>query len=167
MSKATWQRWQEVMGEALKASPVYYLRLYDTRSAKAQTYLPKQPADHLILHKGRGVLVEDKTTEVMETAEACYTSGVFDPAQINKHRLWIMRGGAAFHTLYIHKLNRAELWTSEALVERHIAKQKLFHVEHPEQLIRADNQPLFISHDKKTLAKHAESIVESILLALS
>lgn len=162
MSQALWQKWQGEIGEALQASPIYYLRLYDTRSTRAKSYLPKQPADHLCISRGHGFLVEDKTSEKMETAEACYASGIFDDTQIAKHRIWMKRGGTAFFTVYLQRLDRAELWASEDLVTRQTEGRRLFHVEHPDGIQRVGG-PLFISENKKTLALHAQSLVQHAL----
>lgn len=150
MSKKLWQRWQAAIGEASQASPVFYHRFYDTRSASS--YLPAQPADHLLLLNGHGILLEDKSTEVWETAEAAYRNDLFDGRQLAKHRIWRLRGGSTFTTVYYQSIDTAELWDSAQIDKRHLEGGTLFHVE-----------PLFRSEGKKRLALHAEAVVKHAL----
>lgn len=152
MSKQLWQRWQSAIGEAAQASPIFYHRFYDTRSAKG--YLPAQPADHLLLLNGHGILLEDKSTEVLNTAEACLVAGIFDNRQLAKHRIWRMRGGSTYITVYYERTNKAELWDSAVIDKRNLEGGSLLHVE-----------PLFVSEGAKTLALHAKSIVKQALEA--
>lgn len=145
-----WQKWQDAIGEAMKASPIFYHRFYDTRSAQA--YLPKQPADHMGLYQGRGFLVEDKSTEILFTAEACYNNEIIDGTQLAKHRIWGLRGGSAFITIFYYREDRAELWDSATIIRRHLEGGSL-----------NDEQPLFVVEKQKTLAAYAKAIVKHAL----
>lgn len=94
MTSPQWKQFeddvQKYFKKRMEVDPIVYHRFYDTHSAGS--FLPSQPADHLVQTPGHTVLVETKYSEVHNSLRSCFSSMV-DDTQIAHMRIW-MRAGA-------------------------------------------------------------------------
>lgn len=95
--------------EYLKAvSPLSYVRLYDTKSARGK-FLPKQPGDFIVASPNGGHLLECKASKEHSSLRSCLASNV-EEHQAAAHRLWARAGQPCWFLFQSVMTSELELW---------------------------------------------------------
>lgn len=97
-----------------------YHRFYDTHSANS--FLPAQPGDHLVIWQGIPILIETKYTSRFASLASCFSELVED-AQIGSHRVWLRAGAQTF--VAFEGTEGYELWWGAYLAECRINSRRL------------------------------------------
>ena len=93
----------------------YYLRLYDSTSARGQ-YIPAVPGDFIAVANGVPHLIENKASEKYDSLKSCLSKNV-DTGQAAAHRLWHRAGGESWFLFLAHKSQMLEVWNGELVGE--------------------------------------------------
>ena len=93
----------------VKTELFVFQRLYDTTSARGGI-IPEQPSDFIGLFRGRGGLIEVKSSLTKHGLRDCVLREVFTTNQIKSARLWKRSGGFAICVYVCLANNWAEVW---------------------------------------------------------
>lgn len=102
---------QDFFEEKKRRNPLIYHRFYDTGSTGGDSFLPNQPADHLVIYNGNPVLIETKSSERHDSMAANF-SGLVSNKQIAHHVMW-NRAKATTLFLFLNPDGHYELWDGD------------------------------------------------------
>lgn len=114
---------QEALDRIYRSGPVFYQRLYDTRSAGS--YLPAQPGDFIVVANGTPFLVEVKASGKYPSLESAgaMRALIKDHQMLGAH-LFARAGGRSLVIFYGRRSRRLEIWDGALVREDYIATRK-------------------------------------------
>jgi len=109
----------------MATEPLVYHRFYDTHAAN--TFLPAQPGDHLIVKNGHATVIETKYSSTHISLVSCFSAVFNNSAQLTFARLWA-RAGAGYWVVF-QGVSGYEVWSGDLLYEKKLAEKRLNRLE--------------------------------------